>query len=74
MIIDFHTHTFPDKIAARAIAQLEQASHSRAFTNGTVEGLKASMRKAGIDASVVMPVAIPSTRAQTLTTPATSGS
>ena len=57
MIIDFHTHTFPDKIAARAIAQLEQASHSRAFTNGTVEGLKASMREAGIGASVVMPVA-----------------
>lgn len=57
MIIDFHTHTFPDRIAAQAIARLEEASHSRAFTNGTVAGLKASMLEAGIDVSIVMPVA-----------------
>ena len=32
MIIDFHTHTFPDKVAAVAIPKMQQASHSKAFT------------------------------------------
>lgn len=57
MIIDFHTHTFPDKIAAAALDKLKQASHSVPFTNGTVGGLQASMHQAGIDHSVVLPVA-----------------
>lgn len=56
-MIDFHTHTFPAKIAAAAIGKLQQASHSRAFTDGTVEGLTASMARAGIDRSVLLPVA-----------------
>ncbi len=57
MIIDFHTHTFPDKVAAVAIPKMQQASHSKAFTDGTLGGLKASMAKAGIDGSVLLPVA-----------------
>jgi predicted TIM-barrel fold metal-dependent hydrolase len=57
MIIDFHTHTFPDKIAAAAIDKLQNASHSKAFTNGTVSGLQASMQRVGIDRSVILPVA-----------------
>ena len=57
MIVDFHTHTFPDRIAAAAIGKLQQASHSMAFTDGTVSGLQASMQRAGIDWSVVLPVA-----------------
>ncbi len=57
MIFDFHTHTFPDKIAAQAIARLEETSHARAHTDGTVDGLKASMADAGISASLVLPVA-----------------
>ena len=57
MIVDFHTHTFPDRIAAGAIASMQKASHSAAFTDGTVGGLQASMRRAGVDASVVLPVA-----------------
>ena len=57
MIIDFHTHTFPDKIAAAAIDKLQHASHSKAFTNGSVSGLRSSMQRAGIDRSVVLPVA-----------------
>lgn len=55
MIIDFHTHNFPDKIAARTISLLE--SHgTKANTNGTLQGLKDSMKEAGIDISVVLPV------------------
>lgn len=57
MIIDLHTHTFPDKIAAPAIAKMQQACHAQAFSSGTLDGLKASMQIAGIDRSVVLPVA-----------------
>jgi len=57
MIIDFHTHTFPDAIAAAAVEKLQAASHTRPFSDGTVNGLRASMTAAGIDASVVLPVA-----------------
>ncbi len=57
MIIDFHTHTFPDKIAARAIEKLEGFSNTTAFADGTAAGLTESMAKAEIDISVVLPVA-----------------
>ena len=57
MIIDFHTHTFPDRIASQALDKLKSASHTCPFTDGTVTGLQASMQKAGIDISLVMPVA-----------------
>lgn len=57
MIIDFHTHIFPEKIAAATIEQLEQKSGLTAATNGTLEGLLASMETAGIDLSVIVPVA-----------------
>lgn len=56
MVIDFHTHTFPDKIAPGAIANLEQKASVKAFTNGTVDGLLKSMEEAGVDISVVLPV------------------
>ena len=56
-IIDFHTHAFPDSIAAAAIGKLQAASHTRPFTDGTVTGLRNSMTEAGISASVVLPVA-----------------
>ncbi|MBR6570792.1 MAG: amidohydrolase [Clostridia bacterium] len=57
MIIDFHTHTFPERIAASAVAKLQSASHTVAFSDGTDGGLLASMQRAGVDASVVLPVA-----------------
>ena len=56
-VIDFHTHTFPDQIAASAIGKLQAASHTRPFADGTVSGLIKSMTEAGISASVVLPVA-----------------
>lgn len=57
MIIDFHTHTFPDRIAERAISGMQANSHAAAFSDGTVAGLTASMESAGIAYSVVLPVA-----------------
>lgn len=57
MIIDFHTHTFPDRIAQKAIQGMQASSHAAAFGPGTLSGLKASMDAAGIAHSVVLPVA-----------------
>lgn len=57
MIADFHTHTFPDQIAPAAVSRLQAASHIRAFADGTASGLRAAMRRAGIDVSLVLPVA-----------------
>ena len=57
MIIDFHTHTFPDRIAAAALTKLQSASHTAAFSDGTDAGLLACMRRSGVDVSVVLPVA-----------------
>lgn len=57
MIVDFHTHTFPDKIAAPTIQKLASMAHTKPFSDGTAAGLAASMEQAGIDRSVVLPVA-----------------
>ena len=57
MIIDIHTHVFPDKIAAAAVDKLRAASHTQAFLDGTAAALRGSMGAAGVDYSVVMPVA-----------------
>lgn len=57
MVIDIHTHTFPDKIAARTIETLSRTSKSVAFTDGTTNSLSDSMKKSGVDVSVVLPVA-----------------
>ncbi len=56
MIVDFHTHIFPDKIAARSIEALSVVSGVKAATDGTLNGLLASMDKSGVDLSVIMPV------------------
>ena len=56
-VFDFHTHTFPDRIAASAIDKLQAASHTKPFTDGTVSGLKASMQASGIARCLVLPVA-----------------
>jgi len=56
MVIDFHTHIFPDSIAGRTIKKLEGISNSKAYSNGTLAGLKKSMKENKIDISVVLPV------------------
>ncbi len=57
MLIDFHTHTFPDKIAAAALEELGARSHLTPRTNGTYQGLLDAMKRDGVDLSVVLPVA-----------------
>lgn len=56
--IDFHTHIFPDKVAKQALDAL--AADSGAYqprTDGTLAGLIASMKTAGISASLVANIA-----------------
>lgn len=55
-IVDFHTHTFPDKIAAAAVEKLGGCFAIENFTDGTAAGLLRSMEEGGIAQSVVMPV------------------
>ena len=56
MIIDFHTHVFPDKIAQKTIELLAAKGGIPAFSDGTVSGLLAKMDKAGVELSVTLPV------------------
>ena len=57
MVIDFHTHIFPDKIAAKTIEHLAQVGGIKAATDGTLSGLLSSMERCGVDMSVILPVA-----------------
>ncbi len=57
MYIDFHTHAFADKIAAKAIANLQAVSGFTPYTNGTVSDLKRLIREDGIDKAVFLPIA-----------------
>lgn len=75
MIIDFHTHAFPDSIAARAIPALAGEGKIPAHTEGTVSSLLASMDRAGIDVSVICSIATrPSQFASILAWSSTIGS
>lgn len=56
MIIDFHTHTYPEKIADKVLKDLMSKSGTQTFSDGTLAGLKGSMEKAGVDISVILPV------------------
>ncbi len=56
MIVDFHTHTFPDKIAHGVIEKLQAMSCSKPYTDATTGALRRSMERAEIDYSVLLPV------------------
>ena len=58
MIIDFHTHVFPDALAKRAVRAL-LTNIDEIFTpvtDATVAGLQNHMGQSGVDISVVQPV------------------
>lgn len=59
MIIDAHTHIFPDELAKKAIPNLLLAAQGtlEAHTQGTQSSLLESMAEAGIDYSVVLTIA-----------------
>lgn len=55
MIIDFHTHIFPEKIAARTLDFLKDICQTEPDTDGTAKDLIRSAKEAGVDLSVSLP-------------------
>lgn len=56
-VIDFHVHTFPDKIAAGAVGKLQQISGIRPSSNGTVSDTLHLMDIIHVDRSVLLNIA-----------------
>ncbi|MDZ4166758.1 MAG: amidohydrolase family protein [Coriobacteriia bacterium] len=56
-VIDVHTHAFADAIAPAAVASLASQADVTAYYDGTIAGLIAAMDRAGVDRSIVAPVA-----------------
>lgn len=65
MVIDFHTHNFPDVLAPRAMAVMTAKLEGRfkPVGDGTLAGCLAAMRHDGIDKAVMCPVATKSEHA-----------
>lgn len=57
MIVDFHTHIYPDHVAEKTLKTVRERAAIRSYGDGTFKGLRQSMRRAGIDLSVVCSVA-----------------
>ncbi len=63
MVIDFHTHCFPDALAERAIARLSRGGGGlKPYTDGTLAGLRARMAADGVDIAVVLSIATNATQ------------
>lgn len=63
MLIDFHTHIFPQRIAPAAMKSLSdsivrhQDVRYRHYTRGTLESILSSMKTRNVDISVILPIA-----------------
>ena len=61
MVIDFHTHNFPDSLAPKAMAALKQNCADNpdivAHTDGTAADAKRILKAAGVDRAVVCNIA-----------------
>ena len=56
MIIDFHTHIFPEKIAKKTIEYLSEKGGIPPFSDGSFSGLLSELEKAQVDIAVNLPV------------------
>ncbi|MBQ3229523.1 MAG: amidohydrolase [Clostridia bacterium] len=54
MIIDFHTHIFPDSLAPKAVASLQATAGIPVRFDGTASGLLKLMKNDGVDRAVVL--------------------
>ncbi len=72
MIIDFHTHAFPEKIAARTLEVLRKGSREVSgidcipSTDGTVKGLVGLLERSSVDMGVVLPIATKPEQTETI--------
>lgn len=65
-LFDFHTHAFVDSLAERAIGSLVRTSGIAPYTDGTVNGLRESMRKNNIDGCMILPIATKASQQTTI--------
>lgn len=56
MLIDFHTHTFPDELAGKVIPKLADQAAIKYYTEATISSLLKSMDRANIDTSIILPI------------------
>lgn len=58
MLIDFHVHCFPDKLAAGAVGSLHKVSGYPYYTDGTLADTRAKADEWGLDAAVLLNIAV----------------
>ena len=56
-VIDIHTHCFPDTLAEKAISILARQAKTKPYCDGTIKSLRASMKKSGVDISIIQNIA-----------------
>jgi predicted TIM-barrel fold metal-dependent hydrolase len=56
MIIDFHAHIFPDKIASTTVSALQNASGNTPYSDGTKSGIINALNKANVNYAINLPV------------------
>ena len=57
MVIDFHVHMFPKKLAQRALSELAQRAGLTPAGEASPDAVSAEMRRAGIDLAVIQNIA-----------------
>jgi predicted TIM-barrel fold metal-dependent hydrolase len=57
MIIDIHTHCFPDYMVAKTMATLSRGADIKPYADGTISGTLKAMDEAGVDISVICKIA-----------------
>lgn len=66
MLIDFHTHTFPDELANKVILKIAGDASIRHYTEGTNSSILESMDRAHVDMSVILPVVTKPSQCETI--------
>jgi predicted TIM-barrel fold metal-dependent hydrolase len=57
VVIDFHAHIYTDEMAPKAIASVKRRMGVRVPGLGTVSDLRDSMERAGVEKSIILPLA-----------------
>lgn len=58
MLIDFHVHTFLDKLCPKAVNSLAEKAGLHAYTDGTLSMTSALMKEQGVDKFVVLNISV----------------
>lgn len=67
-VVDFHVHTFPDKIAEKAISKLAVISGITPYTNGTIKDTKEKLQNEKIDFFINLNIATSASQENSINT------